>query len=395
MKPYQDNYTETLNPSLKPLAGTVSRNTAWQPNTLKPPASTTPSLKSMAGASSPQSSPTSSFSQPPSQTSLKSKVAALPQSPFVPRTFSELTQTPKTGTTSRAVYDYAESYRGMPALPAVGKAMSDYGSALKQGAKEFFTPNETYKNFLYGEEPTAFQQAFSQPSTAPQTQPAGGLKAAVFNSEQDKPKVMQKNEQVTPSLRDAVAQLEGVKNILGMPVQQLDEQGFYTVKGENGATAKVLPWTNSNDDALQRTLSADEYNAIQAQNRDYMNQRDTAVIGQSSSYESDGKGGYSSSSSNGDFSPHASGLNIGLRSLQRENQPKYALSDGMIYQQEGQGAEAFNASLQQDRSARTQKILALMDKFNNDPDQNNRSIALQLIGQLDSNLAYRLAQQGL
>jgi hypothetical protein len=36
MNPYQDNYTETLNPSLKPPAGTVSRNTAGQPGFFVP-----------------------------------------------------------------------------------------------------------------------------------------------------------------------------------------------------------------------------------------------------------------------------------------------------------------------------------------------------------------------
>jgi hypothetical protein len=147
MNSLKDIYRDPLPLSLKSALNTTAGNSTPKTNTF-----TTPSLKS--GLSS--TGPTSPANQPSSTAS-----------PGQYRTFSELTQPPKVGTVSRGVYDYAESYKGMPALPALGKAMSDYGSALKQGAKEFFTPNETYRNFLYGEEPTAFQQAAN--SLAPTT----------------------------------------------------------------------------------------------------------------------------------------------------------------------------------------------------------------------------------
>jgi hypothetical protein len=111
----------------------------------------------------------------------------------------------------------------------------------------------------------------------------------------------------------------GLRNILGEPVQSLDEQGFYTVRGENGATAKVLPWTNSSDDALQRILSADQYR-----------QHLTGLKSDDSEYKN-------------------ASLNLERDkfALEREKAaaPKYAYADGRVYQQEGLGAAEFNADL--------------------------------------------------
>ncbi len=53
-------------------------------------------------------------------------------------------------------------------------------------------------------------------------------------------------------------------NILGEPVQTLDAQGGYKVYGPGGAVATEIPWNTTDESALRRTLTRDEYLASQA-----------------------------------------------------------------------------------------------------------------------------------
>lgn len=48
-------------------------------------------------------------------------------------------------------------------------------------------------------------------------------------------------------------------NILGEPVQTLDNAGFYQHNFDNGQSAKILPWRPTSDDALQRTMTKEQY----------------------------------------------------------------------------------------------------------------------------------------
>lgn len=72
-----------------------------------------------------------------------------------------------------AVDNYFEGYIGMPAVPALGKAMTDIGSAgygLAKGVVNSLTqPNESYKQLLYGEGNTPAQNLFGTNNTAPNT----------------------------------------------------------------------------------------------------------------------------------------------------------------------------------------------------------------------------------
>jgi hypothetical protein len=131
-----------------------------------------------------------------------------------PQSLKAFAQPPSVNSPQRPLYDYAESYRGMPAVPAVGKAISDYGNALAEGgqklAQRVAGANEGYRNFLYGEgNPTLAEQALEQAKTVSPTKPVAAeqpssLKAAVFNPDQDKPKVTQANTVNTPSLKESV-----------------------------------------------------------------------------------------------------------------------------------------------------------------------------------------------
>jgi hypothetical protein len=219
---------------------------------------------------------------------------------------------------------------------------------------------------LYGTE--------GRPQETRQVQPAS-LKAAVFNPEQDKPKVVQANEQAAPSLKEAVAQSEGVRNITGKPVQSLDDQGFYTVTGENGATAKVLDW-NTTQNSFQQTMGADDYNRLQAQNQDYQNQRNAAVIGGSNSYEKGEKGTYRASSSTDGFTPN-SGLNLGSSAERTENAPKYNMKDGIIYQESGSSADEFNAKIPKTTNGvdpRAAQLINIIETGDADAQKEGRSL---------------------
>jgi hypothetical protein len=212
------------------------------------------------------------------------------------------------------------------------------------------------------------------PQTPNQVQPTG-LKAAVFNPEQDQPKVTQTNTPATTSLKEAVAQSEGVRNITGKPVQQLDDQGFYTVTGENGATAKVLDW-NTTQNSLQQTMGADDYNRLQAQNQDYQNQRNAAVIGGSNSYEKGEKGTYRASSSTDGFTPN-SGLNLGSSAERTENAPKYNMKDGIIYQESGSSADEFNAKIPKTTNGvdpRAAQLINIIETGDADAQKEGRSL---------------------
>ena len=56
------------------------------------------------------------------------------------------------------------------------------------------------------------------------------------------------------------------RNILGEPVQTLDNAGFYQQNFGNGQSAKILPWKATSDDALQRTLTKEQYLAAHVPN---------------------------------------------------------------------------------------------------------------------------------
>ena len=99
---------------------------------------------------------------------------------------------------------YLAGYKGMPVVPAIGKAMSDLAGAEVQGAKGVknfvTTPNEGYKNLLYGEgNPTAFQSMIGTGQQPPTAQPAQGLpqiKPAITP-------VTQPNPTITPTVQPA------------------------------------------------------------------------------------------------------------------------------------------------------------------------------------------------
>lgn len=76
----------------------------------------------------------------------------------------------------------------------------------------------------------------------------------------------------------------GPLNILGRPVQKLNDQGGYKVYGPNGETAVEIPWSSSDDSALRRTLTADEYKDRQLRVADYNDQRNAAVIAENGNF---------------------------------------------------------------------------------------------------------------
>lgn len=144
------------------------------------------------------------------------------------------------------------------------------------------------------------------------------------------------------------------KNILGEPVQSLDEQGFYTVKGEKGATAKVLPWTASDDEALQRTLPAEQYRQLAAQQKNMRDQRALAEIesGNQEVYDKEGNL-LTSESTSGGFTPNPTSI----QDTSTEQQLGYA----EIAQDQANNAATVEAALQKDavKQARQSKIGAL------------------------------------
>jgi hypothetical protein len=409
MNPYQDDYRDSPTLGLKSLAGTAPRNPALQPNPLKPPTPTTPSLKSLAGPLGPQSSPTSSINPLAPQTSWKDKSPATLSSPYPqkalgPRTLSELTQPPKAGTASRAVYDYAESYRGMPALPAIGKAMSDYGSALKQGAKEFFTPNETFKNFLYGEgNPTAFQQLtkpLAPPPLKPNALPSNSatkplsLKGYITTNGVPQPYYGNDTEQ------NANIPAGGLRLPLS-PLQEAKQPGG----------AMVLPWNSHTAyNPSQTSLSQQDINDFytrtdleQYRARELAKaQRDNAILSESGRTQYDPRTGRVTESAyeTGGFAPSlATSETLGMRGLSsdkaaelaqrsrefeaeqtRLNQPRYSLADGVIYQQEGEGAQAFNANINPNRNKvdpRAANALNILDSGDEEQSRQARNYLAQ------------------
>ena len=82
-------------------------------------------------------------------------------------------------------------------------------------------------------------------------------------------------------------------NVLGQPVQTLTEQGGYML-GSGKDAIHVIPWSPDTDDALQRTLPADEYNELRKKKAAYKAQTEAAVIPESnaSSAQYDAKGNY-------------------------------------------------------------------------------------------------------
>jgi hypothetical protein len=266
----------------------------------------------------------------------------------------------KSGQQANQDYD-ALRQQGYGVIPAALKNSVDQyakaGKAIGNVIEPAFSSLKSGVNNLYGI-PSSDSQETQQPTQQPPS-----LKQAVLNPEQDKPKATQTNTPATTSLKEAVAQSEGVRNITGKPVQQLDDQGFYTVTGENGATAKVLDW-NTTQNSLQQTMGADDYNRLQAQNQDYQNQRNNAVIGESSSFEKGKNGTFSRASKIDGFTPNT-GLNLGksgdnqteLMKLaleqQKLNQPEYAaVSQGeerppLVYNKRD-GRPAYNTNLTDD-----------------------------------------------
>lgn len=100
-----------------------------------------------------------------------------------------------------------------------------------------------------------------------------------------------------------------VRNIHGEDVNgALDENGFFTVKGDKGATAKVLAWDHSDPEELSHTLSADRFGQVMAQKRSMKDQREIAEPGTASSEQYDANGRLRASSShNSGFKPEVQG----------------------------------------------------------------------------------------
>lgn len=100
-----------------------------------------------------------------------------------------------------------------------------------------------------------------------------------------------------------------VRNIHGDDVNgALDENGFFTVKGDKGATAKVLAWDHSDPEELSHTLSADRFGQVMAQKRSMKDQREIAEPGTASSEQYDANGRLRASSShNSGFKPEVQG----------------------------------------------------------------------------------------
>jgi hypothetical protein len=256
---------------------------------------------------------------------------------------------------------------GYGSISGYAKAASDVNAPTLNAVKNI--PASIGKGIASG-----YNALFGTPQETQNTPPKNnGLKAAVFNPEQDKPKVTQTNTPATTSLKEAVAQSEGVRNITGKPVQSLDDQGFYTVTGENGATAKVLDW-NTTQNSLQQTMGADDYNRLQAQNQDYQNQRNAAVIGGTSSFEKDKKG-YKTLSNTDSWSPNT-GLNLGA-SNSAENAPKYNMKDGIIYQESGSGSDEFNAKIPKTTNGvdpRAAQLINIIETGDADAQKEGRSL---------------------
>jgi hypothetical protein len=106
----------------------------------------------------------------------------------------------------QANQDYEDlRQQGYGVIPAALKNSVDQyakaGKAIGNVIEPAFSSLKSGVNNLYGI-PSSNSQETQQP-----TQQPSSLKAAVFNPEQDKPKVVQTNEQTTPSLKEAVKTL--------------------------------------------------------------------------------------------------------------------------------------------------------------------------------------------
>jgi hypothetical protein len=282
-----------------------------------------------------------------------------------PRSLKDFAQPPSVNSPQRNLYEGGQELARTGVVGFVNK-----GQQAIQAVNQKYDP--MISNAVGGAVDKVLYGAEGRPQSPNQVQPTG-LKAAVFNPEQDKPKVTQANEPTAPSPKEAVAQSEGVRNITGKPVQSLDDQGFYTVTGENGATAKVLDW-NTTQNSLQQTMGADDYNRLQAQNQDYQNQRNAAVIGGTSSFEKDKKG-YKTLSNTDSWSPNT-GLNLGA-SNSAENAPKYNMKDGIIYQESGSGSDEFNAKIPKTTNGvdpRAAQLINIIETGDADAQKEGRSL---------------------
>lgn len=162
---------------------------------------------------------------------------------------------------------------GFAGLYATGRTIYDASAApgkvlttVSEPVKEFFSSGEVLSPGL--NKPSA-------PETAQAAQPV---------------KTAQPPAQTAPSgpglnKPAATAAAEtGPLNILGRPVQKLDDRGGYKVYGPNGETAVEIPWSSSDDSALRRTLTADEYKDRQLRVADYNDQRNAAVIAENGNF---------------------------------------------------------------------------------------------------------------
>jgi hypothetical protein len=284
-----------------------------------------------------------------------------------PQSLKAFAQPPSVNSPQRNLYEGGQELARTGLVGFVDK-----GKQAVQAVNQKYDP--MISNAVGGAVDKVLYGAEGRPQETSQVNPTG-LKAAVFNPEQDKPKVTQANEQAAPSLKEAVAQSEGVRNITGKPVQSLDDQGFYTVTGENGATAKVLDW-NTKQNSLQQTMGADDYNRLQAQNQDYQNQRNAAVIGESSSYEKGKNGTFSRASKIDGFTPNT-GLNLGSSTERTENAPKYNMKDGIIYQESGSSADEFNAKIPKTTNGvdpRAAQLINIIETGDADAQKEGRSL---------------------
>lgn len=166
-----------------------------------------------------------------------------------------------------------------------------YAEAIKKGAGPGFAGLYATGRNIYDASaipskilttvPEPVKQFFSPGEVLP---PGLNKPAASAAAQVSAPKPKSSPAQAAPTQGAGLSRESKPLNILGQPVQTLDERGGYKVYGPNGETAVEIPWSSSDDSALRRTLTADEYKDRQLRVADYNDQKNAAVIAENGNF---------------------------------------------------------------------------------------------------------------
>lgn len=166
-----------------------------------------------------------------------------------------------------------------------------YAEAIKKGAGPGFAGLYATGRNIYDASaipskilttvPEPVKQFFSPGEVLP---PGLNKPAASAAAKVSTPEPKSSSAQAAPTQGAGLSRESKSLNILGQPVQTLDERGGYKVYGPKGETAVEIPWSSSDDSALRRTLTADEYKDRQLRVADYNDQKNAAVISENGNF---------------------------------------------------------------------------------------------------------------